>query len=69
MDQATLTAVIGVWHNGPETYYVKRSGKMSKYPRVWSLPSIQYEPNELSDPEDLECAQAPPLQDVSGETR
>lgn len=58
MDRPTLNAVIGVWHKGPVTYYVKRSGKMANYPRVWSLPSIQYAPNELTDPENLECAQS-----------
>jgi hypothetical protein len=45
-----INAVIGVWHNGPSTYYVKRSLLMSNYPGVWSLFSIQFTPAELPDP-------------------
>ena len=48
-----LHAVIGVWHRGDETYYVKRSEKMQNYPGIWSLFSIQFRPNELTDPKDL----------------
>ena len=58
MHRPILNAVIGVWHKGSVTYYVKRSGKMMNYPGVWSLPSIQYQRNELSEPEDLEAVQA-----------
>ena len=50
-----LRAVIGVWHCGSLTYYVKRSGKMANYPNLWSLLSIKYEANELNDPMDLDC--------------
>lgn len=52
-----LHAIIGVWHSGPITYYVKRSEKMQNYPGLWSLFSIQFRPEELSDPEDLSSVQ------------
>ena len=52
-DTCNLYAVIGVWHRESTTYYVKRSEKMENYPGLWSLFSIQYQPEELPDPEDL----------------
>lgn len=51
-----IHAVIGVRHNGPSTFYVKRSEEMENYPGVWSLFSIQYNPEELPDAEDLVAA-------------
>ena len=57
MPQTEVNAVIGVWHDGPVTYYVRRSQKMRNYPGVWSLPSIQYRAQEVSQPEDLLCVQ------------
>ncbi|MEW6283343.1 MAG: hypothetical protein AB1758_32340, partial [Candidatus Eremiobacterota bacterium] len=55
---ASLFGLIGVWTNEQgRTFYVKRSPKMKNYPSVWSLFSIQYDPKELTDPEDLAPAQ------------
>lgn len=51
-----IRAVIGVDFRAPRTLYVKRSGAMENYPGVWSLPSIQYKPEELPDPLDLDAA-------------
>ena len=48
-----LHAVIGVWHRGDLTYYVKRSEKMENYPGLWSLFSIQFRPDELRNSKDL----------------
>ena len=48
-----LHAVIGVWYRGDLAYYVKRSHRMRYYPGVWSLFSMQFEPSELKDPNDL----------------
>ena len=48
-----LHAVIGVRFGPGRTFYVKRSGKMANYPSVWSLLSIQFDPIELPDPDDL----------------
>ncbi len=56
MSNWPIRAVIGVRHNGPSTFYVKRSLEMENYPGVWSLFSIQYKPEELRDPTDLEAA-------------
>lgn len=50
-------AVIGVWTSDHLTYYVKRSQKMQRYPGVWSLLSIQFDPRELEQPEDLRTVQ------------
>lgn len=52
-----IDAVIGVWSKDGRTLYVKRSGQMENYPNVWSLLSIQFNPEELSDFTDLEAAQ------------
>lgn len=52
-----LHAVIGVWHRGPLTYYVKRSPNMQNYPGIWSLLSCKYQPREIENPEDLTSAQ------------
>jgi hypothetical protein len=51
-----ITAVIGVRRNGASTFYAKRSARMTNYPGVWSLFSIQYLPEELPDPADLAAA-------------
>lgn len=48
-----IHAVIGVWYRNDLTYYVKRSHRMQYYPGVWSLFSIQFVPNELSERSDL----------------
>lgn len=61
-----LQAVIGVWHHGDATYYVKRSEKMENYPGLWSLFSIQFQPEELPDPEDLSSVE-PLMQKMSEE--
>lgn len=53
-----LHAVIGVRFNGDVTYYVKRSEKMTNYPSVWSLLSIQFDPAWLKNPEDLDKVQS-----------
>lgn len=53
VDNPILHAVIGVWFDGKRTFYVKRSDKMANYPGVWSLFSIQYNPNEHLDSLDL----------------
>jgi hypothetical protein len=50
-----ITAVIGVRHDGPLTWYAKRSMAMGNYPGVWSLPSIQFTPDDMTDPKDLEA--------------
>lgn len=51
-----IHAVIGVWHRGDDTYYVKRSTKMLNYPGVWSLLSIRYNPETFLDKNDIERA-------------
>jgi hypothetical protein len=56
MSNQPIHAVIGVRHNGPSTFYVKRSQEMGNYPGVWSLLSIQHQPEELADAEDLTAA-------------
>lgn len=48
-----LHAVIGVWNRGEQTFHVKRSQKMTNYPGVWSLLSIQFNPDDLPEPSDL----------------
>ncbi len=48
-----IYAVIGVRRSGSRTYYVRRSARMENYPLVWSLLSIQYDPDELRRPDDL----------------
>ena len=53
----SLNAVIGVWHRGIRTFYVKRSDKMQNYPGLWSLLSIQYQPRDLPNPLDLQSVQ------------
>lgn len=53
MEHTELRAVIGVWHRGASTYYVKRSRRMQYYPNVWSLPSFRYDSHVLRDPENL----------------
>lgn len=55
--QSEVHAVIGVWTSGHLTYYVKRSQKMQRYPGVWSLLSIQFDPCKLEQPEDLRTIQ------------
>jgi len=52
-----IHAIIGVRHRGDLTYYVRRSEKMANYPSVWSLLSIQFDPDWLDDPEDLDKVQ------------
>jgi hypothetical protein len=52
-----LYAVIGVWLREGRTFYVQRSEKMTNYPLTWSLLSIQFQPDELEDPTDLDKAQ------------
>jgi hypothetical protein len=60
--QSPIRAVIGVSYSYDKhershiTFYVKRSELMQNYPGVWSLPSIQYKPEELRDPHDLDAA-------------
>ncbi len=54
MTAQPITAVIGVRHDGPLTWYVRRSERMANYPGVWSLPSIQFAPVELPDIHDLD---------------
>src|SRR4051812_11521045 len=56
MTTQPIYAIIGVRHKGPSTFYVKRSMEMENYPGVWSLFSIQYRPEQLLDPNDLEAA-------------
>lgn len=51
-----IHAIIGVRHDGPSTWYVRRSSMMANYPNVWSLPSIQYDPEAFADGGDLEHA-------------
>lgn len=46
-----ITAVIGVWTRGDQTYYVHRSETMQNYPGAWSLFSEQFNPDEV-DPDD-----------------
>ena len=48
-----IHALIGVWHDGAKTFYVKRSPKMGNYPSVWSLLSIQFDPAGITDPLNL----------------
>lgn len=56
IDKIKLHAVIGVMYNEDKTFYVKRSDKMQNYPNVWSLLSIQFDP-ELIDPQNLDQVQ------------
>jgi len=51
-----ITAIILVQQAGGITWYVKRSPTMANYPDVWSLPSIQYDPVDFEDPNDLQRA-------------
>ena len=51
-----IRAVIGVRRRGAETLYVKRSKRMTNYPGVWSLFSIQHAAEELPDRHDLVAA-------------
>jgi hypothetical protein len=53
---APIHAVIGVWHRGADTFYVRRSMDMTNYPGVWSLPSIKYDPASPWDAADLDEA-------------
>lgn len=53
----SIHAVIGVWHRGARTFYVKRSEKMQNYPLVWSLLSIQFDPQVVTDHLDLRLIQ------------
>ena len=62
-----LHAVIGVRYEGDRTFYVKRSEKMTNFPSVWSLLSIQFDPEWLKNPEDLPKAQK--LMDEMSEER
>ena len=62
-----LHAVIGVRFSGELTYYVKRSDKMVNFPSVWSLPSLQFDPEQLTDPQDLPNVQT--LMDALSEER
>ena len=52
-----IDAVIGVWAKGDRTFYVRRSPSMENYPNVWSLLSIQFASDELSDFLDLASVQ------------
>src|SRR5438128_1957498 len=52
---SSIHAVIGVWHRGAKTFYVRRSAKMKNYPLVWSLFSMQFKPEALPDPFDLDA--------------
>lgn len=52
-DPKELHAVIGVRFANNRTYYVRRSAKMTNFPSVWSLLSIQYDPRWLKDANDL----------------
>jgi len=54
MTTAPINAVIGVRHEGPLTWYVRRSDLMANYPGVWSLPSIQFPVSDLPDVHDLD---------------
>jgi hypothetical protein len=58
MDNITreINAVIGVWHKGGRTFYVKRSSSMRNYPNTWSLLSIQFMPEEFPDFTDMAAA-------------
>ena len=62
-----LHAIIGVRHSGELTYYVKRSDKMANFPSVWSLFSLQFDPEQLTDPRDLPKVQS--LMDALSEER
>jgi hypothetical protein len=53
----SIHAVIGVWHRGARTFYVKRSEQMQNYPIVWSLLSSQFNPEVVRDPLDLPTIQ------------
>ncbi len=57
MSDRRIYGVIGVWHRGDETFYVRRSKAMENYPDVWSLLSIQYDPVEVPDHLDLDAVQ------------
>lgn len=48
MTKKSLHAAIGVCFSGDLTYYVKRSDKMENYPSVWSLFSIQFNPEKIN---------------------
>jgi hypothetical protein len=54
---SSIHAVIGVWHRGARTFYVKRSAKMQNYPLVWSLLSIQFDPRVVRDHLDVPTIQ------------
>ena len=58
MTGTPITAVIGVRHDGPLTWYLRRSMRMANYPGVWSLPSIQFAPEDLPDIADLDRVSA-----------
>ena len=58
--QGPIHALIAVWHRGAKTFYVQRSERMANYPLVWSLMSIQFDPNSV-DPFNLVSVQ--PLMD------
>ncbi len=44
MAENEIHAVIGVWYKEGKTFYVCRSDRMTNYPDVWSLLSIQFDP-------------------------
>ena len=48
-----LFAIIAVAYVGGRTLYVKRSERMENYPGVWSLPSVQFDPGELTGRKDM----------------
>ncbi len=60
-----IHAVIAVWHRGPKTFYVRRSDRMANYPLVWSLMSIQFDP-DVVDPFNLASIQ-PLMEKMSNE--
>ena len=57
LSKKEINAVIGVCYEGTKTLYVKRSANMENYPGVWSLFSIQFDPDELTDHLDLSNVQ------------
>ena len=57
-DLPKLFGIIGVAYRGNRTFYVRRSRQMRNYPGVWSLPLIQFDPNELPDSRDLNNVQS-----------
>ncbi|HDZ73214.1 MAG TPA: hypothetical protein ENH55_10635 [Aurantimonas coralicida] len=62
-----IHAVIGVRRIGGSTFYVRRSNLMQNYPGVWSLFSIQHNPERLPDVRNLAAAQ--PLFDAMSAER